>query len=97
MRVIYFMLLALVFCGVSGAASPPLNILMICVDDLRPELNSAYGQTFLHTPNLDEFKETSLTFERAYVQQSKPEIAQATNNPSFVRSVVVDFCFDWLL
>ena len=57
------------------APKPPaptgsLNVLFMVIDDLRPELNSAYGQTFLHTPNLDKFKETSLTFERAYVQYS---------------------------
>jgi hypothetical protein len=60
---------------VPPAPKPPapegaLNVLFMVIDDLRPELNGAYGQTFLHTPNLDKFKETSLTFERAYVQYS---------------------------
>lgn len=60
------------------APSPPappapkgaLNVLFMVIDDLRPEFNKAYGQTYLKTPNLDKFKETALTFSRAYVQYS---------------------------
>ena len=44
------------------------NVLMIVVDDLRPEFNVSYGQYFLHTPNLDAFSKDSLTFTRAYTQ-----------------------------
>jgi iduronate 2-sulfatase len=43
---------------------------LIVVDDLRPELSAAYGQTMLVTPNLDAFTKTALTFSRAYVQYS---------------------------
>ena len=48
----------------------PLNVLFLMVDDLRPEFNRAYQQKTLVTPNLDSFAETSLTFDRAYVQYS---------------------------
>lgn len=41
------------------------NILMIAVDDLRPELNF-YGATHIKSPNLDRLAETSTVFERAY-------------------------------
>lgn len=29
------------------------NILFLIADDLRPQLNKAYGKTFMHTPNID--------------------------------------------
>jgi iduronate 2-sulfatase len=50
--------------------SDPFNVLMIVVDDLRPELNEAYSQRHVVTPTLDGFSRTSLTFDRAYVQYS---------------------------
>ena len=46
------------------------NVLFFVMDDLRPDLNEAYGQTQVITPNLDAFAKRSLTFERAYVQFS---------------------------
>lgn len=54
-------------------APAPLNaksVLFVVVDDLRPELASAYGQKRLVTPHLDAFAATALTFTRAYVQYS---------------------------
>ena len=38
-------------------------------DDLRPQLNAAYGHTWMQTPNIDAFTHTALTFTRAFVQQ----------------------------
>ena len=35
------------------------NVLLVVVDDLRPEFNVSYGQNFLHTPNLDAFSKDS--------------------------------------
>ena len=40
------------------------------IDDLRPEFNQPYGQTVLHTPHMDTFADTALTFNRGYVQYS---------------------------
>jgi iduronate 2-sulfatase len=44
------------------------NILHIIVDDLRPEMNVAYHQPFLHTPNFDRLANSGLVFDRAYCQ-----------------------------
>jgi iduronate 2-sulfatase len=55
---------------VKPAPKGALNVMFIVIDDLRPEFNAAYGQKFLVTPNLDRFKESALTFKRAYVQYS---------------------------
>lgn len=45
----------------------PPNVLLICIDDLRPELG-CYGATPVVSPNLDAFAATSLRFDRHYVQ-----------------------------
>jgi iduronate 2-sulfatase len=63
--------LFLLFIGVvvAGAREEKrLNVLLIVVDDLRPEFNVSYGQTHLVTPVLDTFAKDSLTFNRAYTQ-----------------------------
>jgi len=48
---------------------PPVNILFIAVDDLRPELG-CYGENHIHSPNIDRLARRSVLFERAYCQQS---------------------------
>ena len=48
--------------------STPLNVLLLVIDDLRPELAS-YGFPTV-TPHLDAFASSALTFTRAYVQYS---------------------------
>jgi iduronate 2-sulfatase len=40
------------------------------VDDLRPELNEAFGKTYMQTPNIDTLSRSSLVFRRAFVQQA---------------------------
>ena len=45
----------------------PRDILLIVVDDLRPQLAS-YGSTFMHTPNMDQLVSEGVLFERAYAQ-----------------------------
>jgi iduronate 2-sulfatase len=45
------------------------NILLICVDDLRPELN-CYGAGYIHSPNIDALARESIVFTRAYTQQA---------------------------
>lgn len=42
-----------------------LNVLMIVVDDLRPELN-CYGASYMKTPNIDKFAASGILFENAY-------------------------------
>ena len=49
------------------AESP--NVLLIVVDDLRPDLG-CYGNSQAKTPHIDRFAKTALMFERAYCQQA---------------------------
>lgn len=48
---------------------PGHNILMICVDDLRPELG-CYGNSIIQTPNIDKLASTGFVFDNHYVQAS---------------------------
>lgn len=52
----------------SPAAARP-NILLIAVDDLRPELG-CYGNARIKTPHFDRLAGRGVVFERAYAQQS---------------------------
>ncbi len=50
------------------AADRP-NVLLICVDDLKPTIG-AYGDPHALTPNLDALAKRGLLFERAYCNQA---------------------------
>lgn len=54
--------------GVAGvqAKSAP-NVLLICVDDLRPELGS-FGMPYIHSPNIDLLAAQGRAYSRHYVQ-----------------------------
>ena len=43
------------------------NILLICVDDLRPELG-CYGKEYIQTPHLDRLARNSVVFSRHFIQ-----------------------------
>lgn len=45
------------------------NILLILVDDLKPSFG-AYGDTFVHSPNLDRLAQRGLRFDMAYCNQA---------------------------
>ena len=45
------------------------NILMILIDDIRPEIG-VYGSSTSQTPNFDTFAKTSLVLTNAYIQYS---------------------------
>ncbi len=45
--------------------SGPLNVLLICIDDLRPELG-CYGADHVSSPQLDAFAADALRFDRHY-------------------------------
>lgn len=49
-----------------SAWAAPKNVLLICVDDLRPWLNS-FGADFIHSPNIDQLAEQGRAFTRHYV------------------------------
>lgn len=52
----------------TGAApTRPKNVLLFCVDDLRPQLG-CYGKAGMITPNLDSFAASACRFRRHYVQ-----------------------------
>jgi len=53
-----------------AAWQQPRNVLMIIVDDLRAELNLAYGQKNVITPNMDAFavRPGTLVFDRVHSQ-----------------------------
>jgi len=53
----------------SITATGKYNVLFIAVDDLRPQLG-CYGQTKMHTPNLDALAARGTLFDRAYCQQA---------------------------
>lgn len=59
-----------------SARSRP-NVLLILVDDLRPELG-AYGVERAITPNFDRLASQGLLFERAYTQQAVCAPSRAT-------------------
>jgi iduronate 2-sulfatase len=42
------------------------NILLICIDDLRPELAS-FGATYIHSPNIDRLAKQGRVFQNHYV------------------------------
>ena len=69
-------LLFLVACSTSSGTSEPgcspdegcqPNVLLIIVDDLRPELG-AYGRAHAVSPNIDRLAAEGVLFESAYVQ-----------------------------
>src|SRR5210317_854361 len=47
----------------------PKNILFLAIDDLKPLIN-AYGESQMHTPNLDRLAKMGVIFTNAHVQQA---------------------------
>jgi len=43
------------------------NVLLICIDDLRPELN-CFGAHYIHSPHIDSLAKAGRAFTRHYVQ-----------------------------
>ena len=65
MNLTCFSLLLVIFWSVHLDAKP--NILLICVDDLRPELNS-FGADHILSPNIDRLASQGRPFLQHYVQ-----------------------------
>lgn len=55
--------------GTSARAEPPpaKNVLLLCVDDLRPEL-ACYGQAYVQSPHIDQLASEGVRFSRHFVQ-----------------------------
>eukprot|EP00039_Didymoeca_costata_P004773 m.76012 g.76012 ORF g.76012 m.76012 type:complete len:564 (-) comp12538_c0_seq2:173-1864(-) len=66
--IVMFLCVAMVV--VATATADNKNVVMITVDDLRPQLNGAYDMTQTITPNLDKFATESTVFHRAYCQMA---------------------------
>lgn len=57
----------LLFSSPIHAAETKPNVLVICVDDLRPELN-CYGVSYVKSPNMDRLAKSGMLFQHHYVQ-----------------------------
>ena len=62
----YFTILLSILISSALADAKP-NVLLICVDDLRPELR-CYGVDYISSPNIDRLAQQSRLFDRHYVQ-----------------------------
>ncbi len=55
--------------GFAAAPAPRPNVLLICVDDLKPLLG-CYGDKRIKSPNIDRLAKRGVLFERAYCNQA---------------------------
>jgi len=63
-------LLGLSVCASALAADAPRpNVLLICIDDLKPTL-ACYGDRHVKSPNIDRLAARGVLFERAYCNQA---------------------------
>ncbi len=69
-RHLFFCIITILILGCNTQQNPPKkipNILFIAVDDLRPQLG-CYGESYMHTPNMDKLASEGRLFTRHYVQ-----------------------------
>ena len=66
MREVALRALVILAAGVVSAHAAS-NVLLICVDDLRPELK-CFGVDYIHSPNIDRLAAQGRAFTRHYVQ-----------------------------
>ena len=78
----------------SPVIRPPIDVLMIGVDDLRPELAGPYGQgEHVQTPNLARLAARSVTFGAAYCQYALCGPSRA----SLLTSIRPDYSRVWTI
>jgi iduronate 2-sulfatase len=58
---------SLLLCVGSAMAAERPNVLLLCIDDLRPELH-CYGMDYIHSPSIDRLAASGRAFSRHYVQ-----------------------------
>ena len=63
----FLIVFALTCLGFTALSSDRPNVLLICIDDLRPELN-CYGVDYIHSPHIDRLAASGMRFNRHYVQ-----------------------------
>jgi iduronate 2-sulfatase len=67
MNRVYRAIWVVAFAVLGASASERVkNVLLICVDDLRPELNS-FGVSYIKSPNMDQLAAKGRAFHRHYV------------------------------
>ncbi len=64
-KLLSFITLAATLTACNTKEPEKLNVLFIAVDDLRPELN-CYGNSHIHSPNIDKLANSGSMFSRAY-------------------------------
>jgi len=62
---IFLSFMLLIGCKNTQPVQKP-NVLLICIDDLRPELNS-FGVEYISSPNIDQLAKNGVSFQRHYV------------------------------
>ena len=60
-----FRTLSLIILSVTAAVAQKSNVLLICIDDLRPELN-CFGADYIHSPNIDRIAAQGRAFNQHY-------------------------------
>jgi iduronate 2-sulfatase len=66
---IFLALILMTSAPMLAAESAKPNILLICVDDLKPAIG-CYGDAMAKTPNIDALAQRAVVFERAYCNQA---------------------------
>ena len=62
-------LLACLLGALTASAADKPNVLLICVDDLKPLLG-CYGDTRVKSPSIDRLAARGVLFERAFCNQA---------------------------
>jgi len=66
-RTIFLVCAAGLWLGLSAEARERPNVLLLCIDDLRPELG-CYGVDYIQSPNIDALAARGRVFRRHFVQ-----------------------------
>ncbi|MCK4921046.1 MAG: sulfatase-like hydrolase/transferase, partial [Bacteroidales bacterium] len=66
LSIVQIPILALISCTPKSEEPQKPNILLLCIDDLRPELN-CFGADYIHSPNIDALAAKGMIFASHYV------------------------------